>query len=147
LAAIGALAAGSSAASAADHKVLMLNKGADGQLMQFEPAFLKIAPGDTVTFVIEDKGHNSEVIPGMLPDGAEAWKGKMNQDITVTFTAEGLYGYKCMPHVGMGMVGLIQVGDGAPNLEAFESARLPGKAKVRMAELVAQASGADIAAK
>jgi pseudoazurin len=137
----------SAGAFAADHQVLMLNKGADGQLMQFEPAFLKVAPGDTVTFVVEDKGHNSELIPGMLPDGAEAWKGKMNQNISVTFTTEGLYGYKCMPHVGMGMVGLIQVGDDLANVDAVKSTKLPGKAKVRMAELIAQASGADVAAK
>jgi pseudoazurin len=141
------MAAPSAGAFAADHQVLMLNKGADGQSMQFEPAFLKVAPGDTVTFVVEDRGHNSEAIPGMIPDGAETWKGKMNQDVSVTFATEGLYAYKCMPHVGMGMVGLIQVGDGASNLDAFKSAKLPGKAKARMAELIAKASGADLAAK
>src|SRR5690606_12111270 len=37
----------------ADHTVKMLNQGADG-MMVFEPAFLKVAPGDTVTFVPTD---------------------------------------------------------------------------------------------
>src|SRR5690606_17558680 len=84
---------------AADHQVQMLNKDSEGRPMQFEPAFLKIAPGDTVTFVPTDKGHNSEAFPNLIPEGAEPWKGKINEEITVTFTEEGFYAYKCQPHV------------------------------------------------
>src|SRR5690606_22463084 len=98
-------------AMAADYQVQMLTKGPDGEAMVFEPAFLKIAPGDTVTFVATNPAHDSESIPGMLPEGAEGWKGKMSKDVTVTFTQPGLYGYKCAPHYAMGMVGLIEVGD------------------------------------
>ena len=127
-----------SSAFAADHEVRMLNKGPEGQPMQFDPAFLKIAPGDTVTFVPVDKGHNSETIVGMIPEGAETWKGKMNEEVKVTFSTEGIYGYKCTPHFGMGMVGLIQVGDSTDNLDAAQTAKLPGKAKTRMAELMGQ---------
>lgn len=126
-----------SGAFAAEHEVRMLNKGPEGQPMQFDPAFLKIAPGDTVTFVATDKGHNSETILGMIPEGAETWKGKMNEEITVTFSTEGIYGYKCTPHFGMGMVGLIQVGNNIDNLDAAQTAKLPGRAKTRMAELMA----------
>lgn len=125
-------------AFAADHQVQMLNKGSDGQVMQFEPAFLSIEAGDTVTFVPTDKGHNTESILEMIPDGAEPWKGKINEELTVTFDTTGIYGYKCQPHFGLGMVGLIQVGDGASNLDAAETAKLPGKAKNRMAELIGQ---------
>jgi plastocyanin len=39
-------------ALAADHQVQMSNKDSEGRAMQFEPAFLKVAPGDTVTFVV-----------------------------------------------------------------------------------------------
>ena len=46
---------------AADFEVKMLNKGAEGAMV-FEPAGLKIAPGDTVTFIPTDKGHNAEAI-------------------------------------------------------------------------------------
>lgn len=38
----------------------------------------------------------------------------------------------------MGMVGLVQVGESAENLDAAQTAKLPGKAKTRMAELMAQ---------
>ena len=123
---------------AADHKVRMLDKGLERQPMQFDPAFLKIAPGDSVTFMATDKGHNSESIPRMIPKTAKSWTGKMNEEIKVTFDVEGIYGYKCMPHFGIGMVGLIQVGDSTENLHVPQIARLPGKAKNRMAELMAQ---------
>ena len=120
------------AGAQATHEVQMLNRSADGQMMVFEPAFLKIEPGDTVTFVPTDKGHNSESILGMLPEGAEAWKGKINQEISVTLTVEGLYGYKCLPHYPLGMVGLIQVGDELPNLDDAQEVKHPGQAAARM---------------
>ena len=128
------------AAFAADHQVMMLNKDSEGRPMQFEPAFLKVAVGDTVTFIATDKTHNSESIAKAIPPGAQGWKGKINQEVSVTFDVAGFYGYKCLPHVGMGMVGLIQVGDaGSP--DAALAGTVPGKGKARMAELIAQAQG------
>lgn len=127
-------------AGAADHRVDMLNKDSEGRIMQFEPAFLQIAPGDTVTFVPTDKGHNSESILEMIPEGADAWKGKINEEITITFDQEGFYAYKCQPHLGLGMVGLIQVGENPPQLDTAEINKLPPRSAERMAELVAQAA-------
>ncbi|WP_159952445.1 pseudoazurin [Rhizobium sp. 18065] len=118
--------------AAADFEMHMLNKGAEGAMV-FEPAGLKIAPGDSVTFIPTDKGHNAEVIKGMFPDGAVEFKGKMNEQIKVTFEVPGLYGVKCAPHVGMGMVSAVLVGDApATNLVAFNAAKLPKKARERM---------------
>jgi pseudoazurin len=136
--AVGLSLAMLSGAHAAEHEVQMLNKGPEGQPMEFDPAFLKIEPGDTVKFVATDRGHNAETILEMIPEGAETWKGKINEEITVTFNEEGIYGYKCMPHFAMGMVGIIQVGDDVSNLNSAETAKLPGRAKARMAELIAQ---------
>ena len=70
LALVGSVALAGAAAAAEDHEVKMLNKGSDGEIMVFEPAFLKVAPGDTVTFVPTDPSHNSESIPDMIPEGA-----------------------------------------------------------------------------
>jgi pseudoazurin len=123
-------------AAAADHQVQMLNKGSDGELMVFEPAFLKVAPGDTVTFVPTDKSHNAESILGAIPEGAEAFKGKINEEVTVTMDAPGLHAVKCTPHFPLGMVALVQVGDDASNLDAVSSAKYPGKAAARMALLL-----------
>ena len=98
-----------------------------------------------IHFVAKDKGHDSEVIAGGIPEGAEAWKGKISQDVTVTLTQPGLYAYKCTPHFGLGMVGLIQVDDDASNMAAIQALKLPTKAQSRMTELLAMvgtASGA-----
>jgi pseudoazurin len=86
--------------------VKMLNKGAAG-MMVFEPALIKIAPGDTVKFLAADKGHNAESIPGMLPDGATPFTSKMNEEVSVTFDKPGVYGIRCKPHYGLGMVALV----------------------------------------
>lgn len=132
--------AASPPALAAEFEVKMLNKGADNQTMVFEPAFLKIQPGDTVRFVPTDKGHDAQTIPGMLPEGAEPFKGKLSQEITVTFAKPGVYGYRCAPHFGMGMVGLIAVGDSAANLAAAREMRLPPLAAKRMAVMFEEAA-------
>lgn len=129
-AAIVSMAAGSMAV-AADFEVHMLNKGADG-VMVFEPGSIKVAKGDTVTFIPTDKSHNAETIDGLIPDGAAPFKGKMNESVKVTFDVPGAYAIKCAPHVGMGMIGLVVVGDTPANLEAVKAAKLPKKARERL---------------
>lgn len=124
-------------AHAADHQVKMLNKGSDGSRMVFEPLVVKAAPGDTVTFVPTDKSHNSMSMKNGLPEGAEAWNGKMNQEITVTVTAEGVYMYQCTPHLGMGMIGAIVVGEPV-NLDAAKALKFPGKAKATAEKIFAE---------
>ena len=134
--AVAAIALASPAA-AKDHVVKMLNKGSAG-MMVFEPALVKIAPGDSVTFIPTDKTHNAESINGMTPAGAAAFKGKMNQPLKVTFAKPGLYGYKCLPHYGMGMVGAVVVGNAGSNLAAAQKVSHPGKAKQVFAGLLSQ---------
>lgn len=137
LAAAALLAFAATPALAANFDVKMLNKGADGAMV-FEPALIKVAPGDTVTFQPTDKGHNAEIIAKMLPDGAEPFKGKMGQPTVVTFTAPGAYGVKCGPHFAMGMVALVVVGDAPANLEAAKTAKAPKKVQERFAPLFEQ---------
>jgi pseudoazurin len=138
--ALAAVAALPSAAQAKEWQVKMLNKGSDGKLMVFEPAFLAVKPGDTVKFLATDKGHNAESVADMLPAGAKPFKGKINEEIVVRFTQQGLYGYKCLPHVGMGMVGLVQVGAASNKAPATTgAARLQGMGKKVMTGLLAKA--------
>lgn len=126
-----ALAAMATTANAADFEVHMLNKGKDG-VMVFEPGLTKIAKGDTITFIPTDKSHNAETFKDLLPAGATPFKGKMNETIKVTFDTEGAYVVKCAPHMGMGMVGLVVVGDGKSNIDAIKTAKLPKKARTRL---------------
>ena len=95
------------------------------------------APGDTVTFISTDRGHNAENIEGMLPEGVEAFASPMGEDYVLTVTEVGLYGIKCTPHFTMGMVALIQVGE-AVNLDAVSEVTLRGKASSRFEPLLAQ---------
>lgn len=116
-------------------EVQMLNKGTDGNLV-FEPAFLKIAKGDTVSFVATNKGHNAETIKGMIPEGAEPFAGKISKGIDVTLTNEGLYAVKCKPHYALGMVMTIAVGDNVSVPASFFKGRIPKKAKQRLEQQV-----------
>ena len=135
-AAIAAFSLSSVAVFAAEFEVQMLNKG-DAGAMVFEPAFLQIAPGDTVKFVPTDKGHNAETIKDMLPEGAEPFKGKINEEFSVTFDVAGAYAYKCAPHYAMGMVGMIVVGEAPANLEALKAMTVPGKVATKFEEFYA----------
>ena len=114
-------------AMAAEIQVKMLNRGTDG-VMVFEPALVKIEPGDTVKFVATDKGHNAETIKGMFPADSTPFAGKLGEDVNVTFDKPGVYGVKCLPHYGMGMVALIVVGTPG-NLAEAKAVPQTGKAK------------------
>lgn len=104
----------------ANHSVKMLNQGPTG-VMVFEPAYLKINIGDSVTFESTDAAHNSASIPGMIPSSASSWNGGLSQDLTVMFDVAGIYGYQCTPHSMMAMVGVIQVGDDKSNLDSAKA--------------------------
>jgi len=120
-------------ARASDVEVKMLNNAADGQ-RGFEPALVRIRPGDSVNFVAVDKGHSVQSVPGMLPAGASAFSGQISQDLTVRFDKPGVYGFRCAPHYMLGMVGLVVVG--APvNEAAARDAPQPRDAKARFDQL------------
>ena len=88
---------------------------------KFLPMVLFINPGDTVTWT-NMAGHDTTSLDGMIPEGAEKWQSKMGEVFSVTFDKEGAYVYKCTPHVSLGMLGAIIVGDGDPvNLEQITS--------------------------
>jgi len=130
---LAGMIAGAVPAMAADVEVQLRNKGTDG-MMVFEPSIVKIAPGDTVHFVPSDKGHNVMSIEGMAPNGAMPFQGKMNEEMTVKFDQAGIYGIECKPHYGMGMVGLIVVGD-PQNVAEAKAVLQKGKAKQHFEKL------------
>jgi pseudoazurin len=107
----------------------MLNVGPEENTMVFEPPLLHIEPGDTVTFAPTDRGHNAASMEGMIPAGAAPWKGAISEPITVTFPLDGTYGYICEPHYGLGMVGLVLVGDHRANLDVAQAVRQRGSGR------------------
>ncbi len=130
-----------SAAGATDYKVEMKNQGANGGFMVYEPAYLEVQPGDTVTFEPTNPGHNAASIEGMIPAGAQPFAGKINEELKVTFTTPGAYGYECTPHYNFGMVGLVIVGPKPPaNLAQAKAVEHPDKAQAAFDGLFKQAA-------
>lgn len=133
------LAGAATPALAKDIVVHMKNQGAAGAMV-FEPAFVKAQPGDVVHFVPTDPSHNAETIPNMLPAGVTPSKGQMNKEFVLPVKTPGVYGIKCMPHYSMGMIALVQVGNGpSPNLAAAKAVKLAPFAQKRMIPLLAKA--------
>lgn len=122
LIALGAVALSLSlpGAFAANHVVKELNQGHDGMFV-FQPGFLHIKPGDSVTFEPADQGHDSQSL--LLPAGAKAWKSEISQPITVKFEKQGVYIYECNPHHTLGMFGVIQVGHATNKAAAEKQAK------------------------
>lgn len=128
------------------HEVLMLNRDPENpsMTMVYDPLIVVAQPGDTVRFVSVDRGHNAVSVNGMIPEGAEPWSSPLNEDFEVTLTVPGIYGYYCLPHQAMGMVGLIIVeGEGyLDNLEAAQSVRHRGRSAQNWEQIWSEAEAA-----
>lgn len=105
-------------------QVQALNRHPDEarRAMVFHPAIIRIEPGDSVEFVMTDRGHNVESFPEMLPEGAAPFRSGIGEELSVRFDTAGTYGHFCRPHRGMGMIGFVLVGDFTGNLDAVRAA-------------------------
>ena len=93
-----------------------------GVITQWRPLVVFAQPGDTVKFT-NMLGHDTTSMRGMIPEGAEGWRSKLGEEgFGITVQQEGVYIYKCTPHITTGMVGAIVVGDANPpdNLATLE---------------------------
>ena len=77
----------------------------------------------------------------MIPEGADPWNGAVDEELTVTLTTPGIYGYICLPHYELGMVGLIVVGDDLSNLKTSKKTRHPGDARKNFRALFKKLEG------
>ena len=120
------------------HLVKMLNEGNQGSMV-FEPAFIKINAGDSITFEMTDAGHNAVTVAG--PTGSAPFDTKYKPSTTVKFDVKGIYLYKCTPHAMMAMAGLIQVSDASnkeamiSEIEKFEGTVMMPNVKTRISDL------------
>ncbi len=96
---------------AENFNIKMVNTDSSGQIMVFDPPYLKANIGDTVTFIPVDALHNSKSVKNLIPSSATPWEGAMDEKITVELNVEGIYIYQCTPHLALGMIGVIQVGN------------------------------------
>lgn len=103
------LATITAAAAAKDVQVKMLTNGPNGQMLVFDPDFIKANVGDTVTFLpLQKAGHTS--ISLLVPEGAKTWKANPDTQITVKIEKPGVYLVQCDVHKTLGMVAVIQAG-------------------------------------
>ncbi len=81
----------------------------NAQARVFAPDILYIQPGDSVSWQ-NMTSHDTVSIEGLIPEGAQPWRGAIGENLGVTLTVEGVYAYVCEPHIGFGMMGVIVVG-------------------------------------
>lgn len=77
--------------------------------VKFDPIFIYIEPGDTIHWE-GMAGHNIETIDAMVPEGQEKINTELGANVSAVFETEGLVVYKCTPHWGARMGGIIVVG-------------------------------------
>ena len=119
---------------AGDITIEMLNKDAKGNKMVFSQEVARIGVGDTITWLPTSKGHNVEMIAS--PNKMK-FKSKNGKEAKITFDTPGLYYYWCTPHKGMGMIGLVVVGNDVSNMNDVASAKALGKSKKKLKSLIA----------
>ena len=119
---------------AAEVAIEMLNKDADGNKMVFSQEVVKVEVGDTVTWLPSSKGHNVEMISS--PNKMK-FKSKNGRETKITFDTPGIYYYLCTPHKGMGMIGLVVVGNDLSNIDQIKKAKAFGKSKKKLKKLLA----------
>lgn len=89
--------------------------------VKFEPAFVYIEPGDTISWE-GMAGHNVETIGAMIPMGGTELLTELGENVSASFDEPGIYVYKCTPHWGARMGGVIVVGepeDAEATIEAY----------------------------
>jgi plastocyanin len=122
LAVLGVVWAQDAQDAVTDEGVVEIRMVSENGEFYFDPIGLRVDPGTTVRFILENDVHNSVAYhpdndrPLRIPEGAEPWASPIftepGASFEVTLTEEGVYDYFCLPHEMMGMVGRIVVGDG-----------------------------------
>ncbi|MEM6355227.1 MAG: plastocyanin/azurin family copper-binding protein [Pseudomonadota bacterium] len=77
--------------------------------VKFAPMVTFINPGDTVAWE-RMASHNVETIDEMVPEGQPKVKTELGEEYFTTFDTVGIVVYKCTPHWGARMGGIIVVG-------------------------------------
>lgn len=118
-------------------EIEMLNKDSSGRKMVYSEEIVKVDVGDTVTWLPTSKGHNVEIVAA--PEGFDIpKKSKNGKEVSIEFTVPGIYYYWCTPHKGMGMIGLVVVGDDVSNKDAIAKAKAMGKSKKKLKALLGE---------
>lgn len=122
-------------AQAGGRQIQMLNKDDQGNKMVYSEELVYVDVNESITWVPTDKGHNVEIIAA--PEGFDIpKKSKNSKEVTIEFTVPGIYYYWCTPHKGMGMIGLVVVGNDISNKDQIAKAKALGKSKKKLKKLL-----------
>jgi pseudoazurin len=110
--------------------------------MVFSQELIRAEVGDVIRFIATDRSHNAQSVKDAIPEGQEAFRGRMNQDVEYIVTETGLTAVVCQPHESMGMVALIVVGDDLSNAQDILDARIRGAGNDKIVELIEEARAA-----
>ena len=123
----------SSFANAKTVEIEMLNK-LGKERMLYSVKLAEVDVNDKIIWKSTTKGHNVEFV--VMPKGVKKFKSKINKDATYEFKVPGIYLYQCTPHKSMGMIGIVVVGNDISNLDAVKKAKMRGKSKKVLKELL-----------
>ena len=123
----------SSFAQAKTVEIEMLNK-LGKERMLYSVKLAEVDVNDKIIWKSTTKGHNVEFV--VMPKGVKKFKSKINKDATYEFKVPGIYLYQCTPHKAMGMIGIVIVGNDKSNLDAVKKAKMRGKSKKVLKELL-----------
>ena len=71
----------------------------------------------------------------MIPDGAQPLDAKMSQDNKATFAVPVVCVIVCRPHMFIGMISVVLVGDPI-NIDKLDPSSLPDKARTKLETLL-----------
>jgi pseudoazurin len=123
-------------------EIQLLNENEAGDRMVFSQELIRAEVGDVIRFIATDRSHNAQSVKDALPEGQEAFRGRMNQDVEYIVTETGLTAVVCQPHESMGMVALIVVGDDLSNAQDILDARIRGAGNDKIVALIEEARAA-----
>ena len=123
-------------------EIQLLNENEAGDRMVFSQELIRAEVGDVIRFIATDRSHNAQSVKDAIPEGQEAFRGRMNQDVDYIVTETGLTAVVCQPHESMGMVALIVVGDDLSNAQDILDARIRGAGNDKIVELIEEARAA-----
>lgn len=139
---LGQLASPSLAADFVVDQVTDIGASAASGMFRFSPELLRIAPGDTVTFLNSRGSHTVRTQQGLWPEDAAPIDIRGQSRTTVTFESPGLYGIACGRHGRYGMamivaVGAVDAGSVAPIIDELDA---PDRARETFRDLLARLS-------
>jgi pseudoazurin len=123
-------------------EIQLLNENEAGDRMVFSQELIRAEVGDVIRFIATDRSHNAQSVKDAIPEGQEAFRGRMNQDVEYIVTETGLTAVVCQPHESMGMVALIVVGDDLSNAQDILDARIRGAGNDKIVSLIEEARAA-----